>query len=100
MRVLIFTLKQGEVLTNEKKKKKQTIRFLKTSQESTQGRKEFQEPIQERPPGDNPIWKNQIPYEIPVCDPHCFESLSRIDQNLSRTLKKYQRPRWKIFFSS
>lgn len=61
-----------DAYSNEKKKMKRKFRALKTTLHSTQGMKKFQRPIRNQPPGDDPVWKNQIPYEIPD-----FEKISK-----------------------
>ncbi|KAI8809047.1 Ion transport protein-domain-containing protein [Cladochytrium replicatum] len=73
----------------QKKEQKQRNRQLKTSRSSTQGQKLFQRPVVEMPPGDDPVWKTQIPFEIPDFNQfskakleNYFVILSIIEENL------------------
>ncbi|KAJ3099789.1 Cation channel sperm-associated protein 4 [Phlyctochytrium planicorne] len=78
-----------ETYANQRKQQKQKFRALKTSTSSTQGQKKYQRPIRSMPNGDDAVWKNQIPYEIPDFEKvskakveNYFLILSIIEENL------------------
>ncbi|KAJ3330707.1 Cation channel sperm-associated protein 4, partial [Blyttiomyces sp. JEL0837] len=66
--VAVVVSNLDEAYANQKKELKKKYRALKSSMNSTQGKKQFQRPIRHIPDGEDPVWKNQIPYEIPDFD--------------------------------
>ncbi|KAI9355083.1 Ion transport protein-domain-containing protein [Zopfochytrium polystomum] len=78
----------------EKKRMKLKFRALKTSLISTQGHRHFQRPTRPSPTGDDPVWKNQIPFVIPDFEKiskakveNYFLVLSIIEENLREYLQ-------------
>ncbi|KAJ3403660.1 Cation channel sperm-associated protein 4 [Chytridiales sp. JEL 0842] len=66
--VAIVVSNLQEAYTNERKEQSKNRRILKSNKNSTQGQKKYQRPVREAPKGDEEVWKNQIPYEIPDFD--------------------------------
>ncbi|KAI8621168.1 Ion transport protein-domain-containing protein [Chytriomyces sp. MP71] len=78
-----------EAYTNRAREQKKNSRALKSAKVSSRGKKKNRRLIKNMPVGDNPIWRGQIPYEIPDFDKiskpkveNYFLLLSIIEENL------------------
>ncbi|KAJ3023382.1 UNVERIFIED_CONTAM: Cation channel sperm-associated protein 4 [Siphonaria sp. JEL0065] len=78
-----------EAYANRTREQKKNTRALKTAKNSTQGQKKYRRSLKNIPNGYSPVWKSQIPYEIPDFDKvskakveNYFLVLSILEENL------------------
>lgn len=64
--VAVVVANLEETYNSHKKRMDQESRTLRKFTKSTMGQKNFQRPIVDRPDNDSPVWKSQVPFEIPV----------------------------------
>ncbi|KAJ3067713.1 Cation channel sperm-associated protein 4 [Podochytrium sp. JEL0797] len=57
-----------EAYANRSREQMENKRALKSAKNSTQGQKKYRRSLRNMPTADDPVWKNQIPYEIPDFD--------------------------------